>query len=84
MSDHESETNEEETNDDERSVFSDSPDSLKEAFESLLRNVYLKKDYIKSKNRGWKSKYEIDSLLERVRARNAFEDAKLASEKNGS
>ena len=81
MSDDESQTNEDETNDDERSVFSDSPDSLKEAFESLLRNVYLKKDYVKSKNRGWKSKDEIDSLLIKVRARNAFENAKVASEK---
>ena len=62
--------------DDKCSVFTDSQESLKSAFESELRSAYINKQ-LSCNHRGWKTRNEIDELSAKIKSRNAFEEAKL-------
>lgn len=63
-------------NDDEFSGNLDSRDSLKIAWNILLQKHYLNAERLKSKNRGWKSAAEINTLLASIRCWEKYATAK--------
>jgi hypothetical protein len=65
---------------DESSVFPDSPDPLKAAWNSKVGNEYFNPVSMRSKNRGWKRLEEIDILMSKIRVRMDFDKAKKVRE----